>query len=105
MVALPGGRWVSAGLRFRVFVAGVLEVEDWVDAEHAGRETAVGLAFQHAAVALTSGKPWLVEVFDPDAPPDEAFIRFGSDAAGMVEPIVVEDLAEALRVVDPDEGG
>jgi hypothetical protein len=36
------------------------------------------------------GQRWLVEVVDPDAPADQAHLRFGSDTAGMVAPIPVD---------------
>jgi hypothetical protein len=86
-----GGRAVIHDtLRFRVWVDGELVREDWLP----GITPIVGadLARQHAAVASLaqdSGKTWLVEVYDPDAPADEGYLRFGSDTEGMVCPCAV----------------
>jgi hypothetical protein len=93
---------MADGLRFRVWVDGKLTLEEWID----DPEKADPAAGRHAVAALASGKPWLVEIFDPDLPEEEAYIRFGSDPAGMVEPIPLEppiDLARSLGI-DPPAG-
>lgn len=84
-------------LRFRVWVGGELVREDWLpgasldagaDLAHAGAD----LAHVHGGLATdaeAAGEPWLVEVYDPDAPADEGYLRFGSDTAGMVCPVAV----------------
>jgi hypothetical protein len=73
------------GLRFRVWVGGRLLLEEWITAP----DHAAVAAVKHAAVALDTGEPWLVEVFDPEAPAAEAYMRFGTDTAGMVDPSAV----------------
>lgn len=81
------------GLRFRIYVGGQLRAEEWVD-EPADAPAA---AERHARMALGPGQPWLVEVFNPDAPPDSAYLRFGTDQGGMVEPLDLDvgDMLEA----------
>lgn len=75
-------------LRFRVWVGGQLVREDWLPG--ASLDAGSDLAHIHGAIAGGAddrGEPWLVEVYDPGAPDDEARIRFGSDVAGMVAPV------------------
>jgi hypothetical protein len=74
-------------LRFRVWVGGELIREDWLPG--ATPLAGTDLATQHAAIASLAGDvgtSWLVEVYDPDAPAEEAHLRFGTDTAGMVLP-------------------
>ena len=71
-------------LRFRVWVGGEMVREDWLPGAHplAGED----LALEHAGLvteAEARGERWLVEVYDPDAPAEEGYMRFGSDTAGM----------------------
>ena len=77
--------WTRDSLRIRLYVGGELADELWVsDQANAGRAGP-----RHMAAALEAdrdGKTWMVEVFDPAAPPDSAYMRFGTDAAGMVQP-------------------
>jgi hypothetical protein len=77
--------FTRVSLRLRLYVAGKLADERWVgDDDHV---TEVGEEHQARAVqAERDGLRWLVEVFDPAAPTDEAFLRFGTDADGMVMP-------------------
>ena len=90
---------VDGRLRFRVWVAGTLVREDWAGAPY---EMAL-IAGEHERIAREAsekGKGFTVEVYDPDKPEEEAYLRFGSDAAGMVTPVPVTaaDLkAEARR--------
>ena len=77
-------------LRFRVWVGGEMVREDWLPGATplAGSE----LGTTHAALATLAdaeGQPWLVEVYDPDAPADEGYLRFGSDTGAMVCPVAV----------------
>lgn len=71
-------------LRFRVWVGGELVREDWLPG--ARPEAGTDLALEHAGLASdaeAAGEKWLVEVYDPDAPADDGYLRFGSDTAGM----------------------
>jgi hypothetical protein len=52
-----------------------------------------------AGAAYAAGTPWLIEVYDLARPEDEAYLRFGSDRAGMAAPIAVVVDGAALRVV------
>lgn len=78
-------------LRFRVYVAGQLAVETWIDCLDADRsEQAEAAAELHAAVtnaAAAGGKLWMTEIYDPDAPLDQAYLRFGTDRSGMTWPV------------------
>jgi hypothetical protein len=83
------------GLRIRLFLAGTMVLEEWID------DPALALAAgqRHMELAVDADQPWLLEIFDPDAPTDTAYIRFGSDPAGMVDPMPLEppiDLERAL---------
>lgn len=77
-------------LRFRVWVGGELVREDWLPgatmgAGHELARTHAGLA----SAADAAGEKWLVEVYDPEAPADEGYLRFGSDTSAMVCPVAV----------------
>lgn len=74
-----------SALRFRVWVAGQLRLEEWLD-ERINPAASAEAAQRHAALAMASGHPWLVEIYDPDADEANAYVRFGTDTAGMVEP-------------------
>jgi hypothetical protein len=77
-------------LRFRVWVGGELIREDWLPG--ATPLAGTDLATQHAAIASLAGDvgtSWLVEVYDPDAPADEGYLRFGSDTSRMAAPVAV----------------
>jgi hypothetical protein len=80
----------DGGLRLRLFIDGQLHDERWLTASlhHDGiaRETAL---MHRAAVdeAEANGLTWLIEVFDPDVPADSAYLRFGTDTAGMIAPM------------------
>lgn len=76
----------NTGLRFRLYIDGQLLDELWVYdmfAAHAAAASQGGVAAQ----AIRHGLPYLVEVFDPDAQPEHAHVRFGNDTAGMGRPI------------------
>lgn len=72
----------------------LLRVKIWVDGELVVEGTLTdfnvdGLAREHIEVCVAAdraGKLWLVDVFDPEASPDAAHLRFGTDRDGMVDP-------------------
>jgi hypothetical protein len=77
-------------LRFRVWVGGELVREDWLPG--ARLEAGEALGNVHAGLATEAearGEQWLVEVYDPAAPVDEGYLRFGSDTSAMVCPVAV----------------
>jgi hypothetical protein len=87
-------------LRFRVRVDGEIVAEDWLPSrEWEGRaDSGEQLAQRHKAIceaAEDDGKRWQIEVYDPDVPEAEAYLRFGTDQAGMVLPVHVVWTAEA----------
>lgn len=77
-------------MRFRLWIAGQLVDETWVDASnpdaeriiHALRQRHIDLANE----ATAEDRPWLAEYYDPAKPEHEAYVRFGDDAEGMVDP-------------------
>lgn len=76
-------------LRLRVWVAGALVDTRWVASE----QESGWVATAHGRIteaADRAGVVWMVEVFDPAEPPARAHMRFGTDAAGMVQPYEVE---------------
>ena len=71
-------------LRFRVWVGGEMVREDWLPG--ARLEAGADLGHVHAGLASDAearGERWLVEVYDPDAPAEDGYLRFGSDTSGM----------------------
>jgi hypothetical protein len=78
----------NTGLRFRVYVSGELADEDW-----AATATESGaLQLRHKTLtdaADRDGTPWLIEVYDPDMPEDEAYLRIGTDRGRMTMPLPV----------------
>lgn len=85
-----GASGMAGGLRFRFWVAGHLAHEQWTEDPAAAGEIAAyhqGLA----DVADDAGARWMIEIFDPDAPSDLAYIRAGTDAAGMIDPQPMTD--------------
>jgi hypothetical protein len=81
----------DARLRFRVYLGGVLADEVWIDAADPGsRDLATMTAIMQADLcqrAALDGVPWLLEVYDPGAPPGASCLRLGTDADGMVYPV------------------
>lgn len=80
-------------LRFRIFVAGQLAVETWLDCSALNAQHQINtIRGLHAAIvsrAEAAGDKWLAEVWDPDLPGDEAYTRFGTDRAGMTLPVEI----------------
>lgn len=92
-------------LRLRVWVEGELIEETWVDTSGPDRERLTDAASQrHKALtdrADREGRRWLVETFDPALPEEQAYVRFGTDKAGMVEPLLVCPFCEAKVPAKP----
>lgn len=85
------------GLRLRLFVDGELQDETWLTADTEDEALSIGHATAelHRAAceaAEARGASWMIEAFDPEAPRESAFLRFGTDPAGMVDPIQVAGL-------------
>jgi hypothetical protein len=80
-------------LRFRVYVAGEIVAEDWVDASKpsAQEDVNAALAAHQDLVddAEADGLLWLVEIHDPEREGDDAYIRFGTDKRRMTEPVQI----------------
>lgn len=76
-------------LRFRLYLDGEIVIEEWIAVND---QEAIELApGRHASEAAKHPeKEWMIEVFDPDAPEDEAYARFGSDKEGMVMPLQID---------------
>ena len=78
-------------LRLRLWIDGALIDEAWIDStdpEAPVKVDAVHAVHTHLAeLANAHGVPWLTEVYNPEAPEEEAYIRIGTDKAGMVRPI------------------
>ena len=78
-------------LRIRLWIDGALIDEAWIDSlnPEAPAQTSALTAVhsQLAELADAHGIPWLTEVYDPEAPEGQAYLRIGTDKAGMVQPI------------------
>ena len=75
---------MSQGMRFRLLLDGKVHLEEWLDDEREIEAAPV----RHAMEAMKyPDKDWLVEVFDPEAPEAEAYVRFGSSPEGMIAPL------------------
>jgi hypothetical protein len=81
--------FLDDSLRIRLWIGAKLADEQWlVDGEQAAE---LGPAHVRRVQAADSeGLLWLVEVWDPAKPDDEAFMRYGTDSAGMAAPYEVE---------------
>ena len=74
-------------LRFRLWVDGELTREDWLPGATLDGDLWL---LETVGVRAEAPEPWLIEVYDPGgADADEEYLRFGSDAAGMVVPVVL----------------
>jgi hypothetical protein len=75
-------------LRFRLFVAGEMVRETWIDAASTGgQRSGLITAADHITLrnkAEADGQPWMVEVFDPAA--EDGYLRFGTDPSLMTDP-------------------
>lgn len=63
------------GLRFRVFLDGEIHVEEWLDEQD---DIAAAPMRHFEEVSKHSDKTYMIEIFDPDAPEEEAYVRFRS---------------------------
>jgi len=97
----PGHDPGDPRLRFRLWIDGHLEDEVWIDADAPGAaELADSAQERHLTLAQEAaafGWPYLVEIYNPAEPPDRAYIRFGTDRAGMVDPLALEDAPREVR--------
>lgn len=78
------------GLRLRLWIGGKLADETWITQGPGGLAASEATAARHGSACVAAdeaGVAWLLEVFDPDAPEDSAYLRFGTDEAGMVCPV------------------
>jgi hypothetical protein len=85
-------------LRFRLFIGGHLIDEKWATSP----AQAEGISARHQKLTLVAeqgGTRWLIEVFDPDAPAEGAYLRFGTDTAMITSPAgpLADYLTELLK--------
>ena len=77
-------------IRFRVWIAGLLADEVWVDVSNPDADEHMEkVRDRHQQVveaARRGGLEWMVEIYDPARPEAEAYLRFGDDKEGMVDP-------------------
>jgi hypothetical protein len=94
-------------LRLRLWIAGALIDEAWIDSldpeAQAKTATVSEVHSQLAELADAHGVPWLTEVYDPEAPEDQAYIRVGTDKDGMVQPLA-GSLTRLLADINGDGG-
>ena len=93
-------------LRFRVFVDAEVVDETWVNTREPKRLRTVEQVWaRHQELirrAHADHKPWLIEIYDPATPEDQA-LRFGTDETGIEQPTV--DLGALLRQIRPSTPG
>jgi hypothetical protein len=89
--APPPGLDAHDALRLRFWIGGQLRDEVWIDTADPGASDLAGYCATYhadqAEMADAAGVPWLVEVYNPELPDEQAYIRIGTDPAGMVAPI------------------
>jgi len=82
-------------LRFRIWVDGRLRDEAWIDTTDPGRQAKVeAVQLRQAGIARQASEDkllWMSEVYDPAQPDNTAYIRWGTDKAGMVAPMETDD--------------
>jgi len=80
----------ETSLRFRLYIGGKVQAEQWIDATDpdAGDVAEVTSMFHADAcrAADSEGFPWVIEVYDPTADPEVAYLRFGTDIGKLDEP-------------------
>jgi hypothetical protein len=80
-------------MRFRLYVAGEVKDETWLNVD--GPEVAANFAavnHRHHDLIVWAERarlPWMTEVYNPAAPEGQQYARVGTDADGMVQPMVV----------------
>jgi hypothetical protein len=89
----PDGLDPKDALRLRFWMGGELRDEVWLDtSDPRAAELAEFCSTYHAAqaeLADAAGVAWLVEVYNPELPEENAYVRFGTDTDGMVAPIAI----------------
>lgn len=92
-------------LRFRIWIDGELIDEVWFDSSNPDTEQLASAAGErnsaHTQQADRESRRWLVEMYDPAKPEHEAYVRFGTDDAGLVDPLLVCPFCEARVPVKP----
>lgn len=80
-------------LRFRIYIDATLADQTWIDASNPdAQRITTKLQHKHHRMARTAeqaGQAWLIEIYNPAMPDDQAYLRFGTDTAGMVAPTEV----------------
>ena len=83
----PEGFRALTALRLRLWIGGELRDELWINADdpNAGELTEATSAYhlRVTEMAEAAGVVWMTEVYDPAADPDHAYLRIGTDLAGM----------------------
>lgn len=88
---------MSGPLRFRLYVGGVLVSEELVPDDVSEAELEARAAAQ-AELVTEDGPPWMLEVYNPDAPLAFAYVRLGTDASLMRNPHEIDLESEELSV-------
>lgn len=84
---------VDPRLRFRVYIDGKVADEVWLNADDpVDHQRVIDVRRKHMRMtdeAERAGKAWLAEVYDPAEPVrSRAYTRFGTDVAGMIDPLL-----------------
>lgn len=69
-------------VRFRLFIDGRLVDEDW-----ATERNIVQIA-RHQKLLVDGYDLWMVEAYDPEAPEEKQYVRWGTDASLMADPVM-----------------
>lgn len=89
--------------RTRLFIAGELVDEAWIDTSATNADAMTRMASERqsslVAKADEEGRLWLLELYDPGLPEVNAYQRFGTDALGMVKPSEAMLSQDALGLV------
>lgn len=92
-------------IRFRLYRArrrgrGLPELilEEWrtVDPDH----PQLGMVSPIEVRKLVRRRKWMLELFSPEWPRDEQYLRFGSDPTLMVDPEAIDDTTDLAEVLD-----
>lgn len=77
-------------IRFRVYVSKELVDETWVDCSAPDYQDVAALCRKrHMAIveeSMAANKPHLIEIFDPEQPEGDQYIRYGTDKDMMTLP-------------------
>lgn len=81
-------------LRFRLYVdrkvhAQVIVFKDFPDSRQRCSEAGAHLK-QLSDQADENDQPWCIEIYDPELPPNSAYLRFGTDPRDMHQPRLIE---------------